>query len=336
MRPILRVKPFAHHYSNVGAYFRSARLKSAFTFQDLYLGLSPFEAPAAFSMMPYTELADGVWYPAGGMYSIVETLAGLARESGVELRFRSVVDRIETDAGRTTAVHLADGSRLPADVVLANADLPYVYRHLLPPDTEAERLWRKEYSCSTISFFWGLDRTYEALGPHTLFLTDDYRENFDAFVHGPGLARDPSLYVHAPARLDPSMAPRGRDTVIAIVPVAHLRDGTDQDWAALRDEARAHVLRRLASIGVADLDRHLTFEAVFTPASWATRCNLAKGATQRVVAPAHPAGLVPAVEPPPPVSEPLLHWREHASGDGGPDRDDLGPARRGADPIGDG
>ena len=81
-----------------GGYFDAPRLKSAFTFQDLYVGLSPFDAPATFSMLSYTELAHGVWYPSGGMYSIVETLVDLAREAGVEFRFGCAVSRIDTDA----------------------------------------------------------------------------------------------------------------------------------------------------------------------------------------------------------------------------------------------
>ena len=67
--PLLyQIKPLKKHYSNMRAYFKQPRLKTAFTFQDVYMGLSPFEAPATFSMMPYTEFAHGVWYPRGGMY----------------------------------------------------------------------------------------------------------------------------------------------------------------------------------------------------------------------------------------------------------------------------
>ena len=72
----------------MSAYFDDPRLKSAFTFQDVYMGLSPFEAPATFSMMPYTELAHGVWYPKGGMYSIVEALVELAQTRGCDVRVR--------------------------------------------------------------------------------------------------------------------------------------------------------------------------------------------------------------------------------------------------------
>jgi hypothetical protein len=66
---------------------------------------------------------------------------------------------------------IEDGQRLEADAVLANADLPYVYQDLLPADGQSEQLARKRYSCSVISFFWGVDHPYEALGPHTLFLS---------------------------------------------------------------------------------------------------------------------------------------------------------------------
>ena len=62
------------------------------------MGLSPFDAPATFSMMPYTELAHGVWYPKGGMYSVVEALVDLAQSVGVEFIFNSTVERIDVNA----------------------------------------------------------------------------------------------------------------------------------------------------------------------------------------------------------------------------------------------
>ena len=274
-----RANPLANHYRRMEAYFGAPRLKSAFTFQDLYVGLSPFEAPAILSLMPYTELTHGVWYPRGGMFAVVETLVDLARDAGVELRFGATVSRIDTTGRRVTGVSLADGSHLTADGVLANADLPYVYEHLLPEDPSAAGLGRKRYSCSTVSFFWGLDRTYDVLPPHTLFLPDAYRETFDAIVRDHDLPANPSVYVHAPRSLDPDVAPPGRDTVTAIVPVGHLRQDGTRDWDALRDVAREHVFRRLSGIGVDDLRHHIAFEESYTPVTWARRHNLAKGAT---------------------------------------------------------
>jgi phytoene desaturase len=276
---LVRDNPLANHYRKMARYFSAPRLKSAFTFQDLYVGLSPYEAPAILSLMSFTELAHGVWYPRGGMYAVVETLVELAEAAGVELRFGAEVSRIDATDHAVRGVSLADGSRLRADAVLANADLPYVYDRLLPPDSTARTLRGKRYSCSTVSFFWGLDRPFEALPPHTLFLPDDYRATFDSIVRDHDLPANPSVYLHAPGRLDPDVAPPGRDSVTAIVPVGHLRDDGAQDWDALRDRARAHVFRRLEGIGLGDLREHITFEEACTPVTWARQHNLVKGAT---------------------------------------------------------
>jgi phytoene desaturase len=213
------------------------------------------------------------------MYRVVEALIELARGAGVEFACGAAVKQIEVNGSRVKGVLLTDGQRLQADVVLANADLPYVYQALLPPDGTAKALARKRFSCSAISFFWGMDKTYDQLGAHTLFLADDYRANFDGIEQGRGLPANPSLYVHAPARLDPSMAPAGQDSLTAIVPVGHLSENGEQDWDALRDEARGHVLRRLATLGLTDVEAHIKFEATCTPPAWRERYNLMKGAT---------------------------------------------------------
>ncbi len=275
---VYQLKPFARHYDHMSDYFQSPRLKSAFTFQDVYMGLSPFEAPATFSMMPYTEIAHGVWYPQGGMYAIVEALMELAREAGAEFLFDTEVKQIAIKDDVAQGVVLEDGRRLSADVVLANADLPYVYQELLPRDDMAEKMARKRYSCSTISFFWGVDCQCP-MPPHTLFLAEDYRQNFVSIIRDLGLPDNPSVYIHAPARLDPGMAPPDEDTLIAVVPVGHLSESKSQDWGEIRDRARDHVFRRLALLGITDLQDHIKFEMSFNPLSWRKRYNLVKGAT---------------------------------------------------------
>ncbi|HEX9028777.1 MAG TPA: phytoene desaturase family protein [Anaerolineales bacterium] len=276
---LFSLKPLARHYSHMSAYFKEPRLKSAFTFQDVYMGLSPFEAPATFSMMPYTEMEHGTWYPKGGMYRVIEAMMEIARQAGVEFAYKTPVKQIELNSHLAKGVILEDGQRLEGDAVLANADLPYVYQKLLPHSGESERLARKQYSCSVISFFWGVDRPYPELGPHTLFLADDYRTNFDEIIRDLTVPTHPSLYIHAPARLDPAMAPPGQDTLIAIVPVGHLNERQDQDWEVLVPRAREAVFSRLKLLGITDLDQHIKFEARYTPLSWRNHYNLVKGST---------------------------------------------------------
>ncbi len=139
------IKPLVPHYRHMSAFFKNPRLRAAFSFQDVYMGLSPFQAPSTFSMMPYTELAHGVWYPAGGMYRVAETLADLASQRGVEFIFNKTVERIEVNNGRARGLHIEGDRFLEAEAVLANADLPYVYKDLLPDRARAEQLLQKRY-----------------------------------------------------------------------------------------------------------------------------------------------------------------------------------------------
>lgn len=279
MLPVfLQVHALSKHYGRMRGYFDDPRLKAAFTFQDVYMGLSPFEAPATFSMMSYTELAHGVYYPRGGMYSVIRALMKIAQHAGVQFVFDTAVDQILLEGDRATGVRLANGGTRVADIVLANADLPYVYERLLPPNEYTRSLLGKRYSCSTLSFFWGVDKRYEALPPHTLFLSDEYRQNFETIRNTQDVPNDACLYVHAPSRLDASMAPAGQDTLIAILPIGHLQPQA-QDWRRVCDQARQEVFRRLQLIGINDLDKHIKFETTYNPLSWRRRYNLVKGAT---------------------------------------------------------
>jgi phytoene desaturase len=275
---LFKLKALVKHYDNIGNYFRHPYLKAAFTFQNMYLGLSPYDAPATYSLLQYTELADGVWFPMGGMYRVIESLASIAEAHGVRFMYDTPVKQIEVDRSRATGVILQDGSHLSADLIVANADLPYVYRHLLPDKADADRLERLKYTCSAIMFYWGMDRVYPQLGPHNVFLAGDYRNSFDRIFKDNTLPDEPSFYVHAPARIDAAAAPAGHDTLLVLVPAGHLDDAAPQDWEALQSRARSAVLRRLAGIGLTDLEQHLKFEVSYTPCDWLSTYNLAKGA----------------------------------------------------------
>ncbi len=276
---IFKLKALAKHSDNVGNYFSDHRLKTAFTFQDMYMGLSPYEAPATYSLLQYAELAGGVWFPLGGMYRIVEALTSIAEKNGVRFMYNAPVEQINTNGRQATGVTLADGRQIEADTVVANADLTYVYRHLLPDEGAAKRLERKKYTCSTVTFCWGVDKQYPQFGSHNLFIASDFRQSLNHIFQDLTLPDEPSFYVHAPTRVDSSLAPKGQDTLTVVVPVGHIDDAAPQDWEAIRKRARQLVLQRLAEIGAEDLAEHIKFEVSFTPRDWQSRYNLTKGSS---------------------------------------------------------
>jgi phytoene desaturase len=274
---LFQLKALVKHYDNIGNYFKDPRLKAAFTFQNMYLGLSPYDAPATYSLLQYTELADGVWFPMGGMYEVITSLVEIARKQGVEFRFQAPVAQIEVSGSRATGVVLEDGQRLSADIVVANADLPYVYKNLLPRNGMLPSLDKKKYTCSAITFYWGMKKPYPQLGMHNVFLAGDYRASFDRIFNDFTLPDDPSFYVHAPSRMDPAAAPQDKDTLMVLVPVGHLNDTAGEHVEEMVRRARQTVFDKLVEIGITDLEENIEFEVVYSQKEWEQLYNLDKG-----------------------------------------------------------
>lgn len=276
---IFQLKALEKHYDNTSRYFRSPKLIAALSFQNMYLGVSPYDALATYSLLQYTELAEGVWFPRGGMYRVIEDLAAIAEGLGVRFEYNTPVTRIDVDGSRTTGVTLEGGEHLHADVVVANADLPYVYNVLLPDDGTRSRLNRLKYTSSAFMFYWGVKgERSKLLNHHNVFLAEHrYKESFDRIFRDLTLPDDPSFYVNAPTRSDPTFAPADGDSLMALVPVGHINERQPQDWDALRQRAKATVLQRLEQLGVGDISNRIVFEATMSPPDYASD-NLAKGA----------------------------------------------------------
>lgn len=274
---LIRLKTYINHYKYTSRFFRSENLRMAFTFQNIYVGQSPFSAPALFSMIPAAELSEGSMFPAGGMYAVAEKLMEKAVELGVSFHFARPVTRILVDKKRATGVLFSDGSEAKADIIVANADLPYVYRELLPRKRKSHRIDRMKYSCSALVLHWALDKQYPQLGHHTTFLPDSYREGLDRIFRDKSMGDDPCFYIHAPVRSDPSAAPEGCDTLSVAVGVGHLDPGHPQNWDLITEKARIAVFRKLKTIGIEDIEEHIKFEIVATPETWKEALNITRG-----------------------------------------------------------
>jgi phytoene desaturase len=276
---LFQLKALAKHYSNTSRFFKDERLKAAFTFQNMYLGLSPYDAPATYSLLQYTELAEGVWYPMGGMYAGIQALTSIAEKLGVKFIYNAPVKKMKEGRGKIQSVTTKDGREFTADIFVGNADLPYIYKELLPNKAEAKKLEDKLYTCSTIMFYWGMDKEYPKIAHHNVFLSGNYKASFDQIFKDHTLPEVPSFYVHAPARTDKDAAPQGQDTLYVLVPVGHLDARSEQDWDALVNRARETVITRLGKdMGATDLKEHIKFEIVYQPKVWKERFNLEKGA----------------------------------------------------------
>ena len=246
-------------HSYVARHFEDPRVREAFSFHSLFIGGDPFRVPAIYAALVYLQVLDGGWYVDGGMYSVVEAMAG-----ALDVRCGEPVERIEHAGGRVTGVVLAGGERIAADVVVSNGDVLRTHE-LLGMGAPRRRL-RETMSCFLL--YLGTDRVFERLLHHTLLVGDGYREFIRAVTRGGELPRTFSTYVHAPARTEPGMAPAGGDSLAILLPVPNLRAGIDwdRDGDRLRD---ALVADLEGSFGLDGLDAAVTVEHRMTPLDFA-------------------------------------------------------------------
>ena len=274
---LLRFKAFTNHYSFIKRHFKSEVLRNLFTFQNLYLGQNPLKSSGIYFFMPFMELTSGVLYPKGGMHQIIKNLVSIAEGAGVVLNLNASVTGVKVNGSLARGIELKDGSYHEADIIIANADLPYVYNNLLPPSRMARRISNKKYTCSAVAFHWGIDTVFPGLEQHNVFVSDSHKENFDAIFKHKSVPEEPTIYVHSPVRCDPSAAPAGEDSLTAIVHAGHL-NGEEQDWQEMKARAREAIIRRLENEGMKDFEKHIKFEICHTPKTYQSHFNLTRGA----------------------------------------------------------
>lgn len=238
-------------------FFRSRYIREAFGSYGMYLGGSPFELPGVFSILPYGELAYGLWLPKGGIYALVEAMERLARDIGVEIRTGARVERIRSSGGRVQGIELADGSFFGCPIVVSNTDEDIVRKNAV-------------MTPGVITFYWGVRGQLTGVGHHTIFLPEDYRGAFDdLFVHKRIPAGLP-FYVSVASATDPDLAPPGDSTVFALVPAPLVSEMGE--WESAVADIRRRVLER---IGLTE--SRIAVEHVWTPADWQRRFGLFNG-----------------------------------------------------------
>ncbi len=277
---LLRTRAYQQLYPQVARFFKSDKLRKAFSFHSMFLGLSPFKALAMYSLITYADLVYGMYFPMGGIYSIIEDLLALADERGVAVRVNAPVAQILVEGGRAVGVRLASGETLRADMVISNADLPYTYQTLIPAAYRKQysdaRLQRMEYACSGYILFLGLDKQYPQMRHQGLFFAEDYRANLDAIFNTHTIPDDISFHLNNPTITDPSLAPPGHSLLYVLAPMPNLQGAVDWDSAAPR--VRDKLLARLERIVDPDIRRHIVWEREYRPTDWLHDTNAVYGA----------------------------------------------------------
>ena len=244
-----------------------------------YVGSSPYGSPAVLCSIAHMQTNDGVWYPMGGTRAVPVALEKLARELGVEIHTGTGISKILSENGRVSAVETDTGDRVRVAAVVSNMDSVRTYRELVggAPAKSFARRWSREPACSGVVMYLGLDRAYEHLAHHDFIFSRDPEEEFDYIYARGEPAPDPTCYIAAPSRTEPSVAPPGGEALYILVHTPYLRP--HHDWTKMLPDYRRVIFDKLArTAGLTDLEQRIKVERVLTPQDIHDRYSVLDGA----------------------------------------------------------
>ncbi|MDZ4848195.1 MAG: phytoene desaturase family protein [Pirellulaceae bacterium] len=275
------LKPWKSLGRELEGYFKDPRLVLAFSFQAKYLGMSPFKCPSLFSILSFLEYEHGVFHPMGGCARVHERMAEIATEMGVDIRVNEPVKELVFQGRQVVGVKSAEKT-YPSDAIVINADFAAAMQQLVP--NHLRRRWsdaklaKKKFSCSTFMMYLGIEGRYDELAHHTIHIARDYPKNLREIEDKKILPMEPSVYIHNPSLIDPSLAPTGKSSLYVLVPVPHLSKATP--WDENQKQAYREVaMRRLEELGLSDLRSRIRFEKIVTPLDWQDNFKVYRGAT---------------------------------------------------------
>lgn len=248
---------------------RNPYLRDIFAYFIKYVGASANDSPGFMNLMPHIQLGFGLWYVQGGLYEFARAFERRLNELGVEVRLHTEVVSIDRCGDHVTGVQVRNGAgdikQIAADFVVSNMEVIPASERLLQ-QTPAQMKWLQKFepACSGIVLHLGLDRVYPQLAHHNFFYSQKQSSHFDRVFHDKKLPDDPTIYLVAPTRTDPSQAPSGCDNIKILPHIPYINDKnsyTYEDCVALKELC----LNKLERMGLTDLRKHIVVEDFWTP-----------------------------------------------------------------------
>jgi phytoene desaturase len=280
-------------HGRIAQRFPDQREQQILGYPAVFLGTTPYQAPALYQLMSHLDLAQGVLYPEGGFAALVDAMERLAREAGVQIRTGARVTRIVT--GPSRGGHRVEGvvwtdsggreHRHGASIVVGAADLNHLETQILPEElrTHPEQAWnRRDPGPGAVLACLGVRGPLPQLAHHSLFFTCDWPDTFGRISRGEAPADSTSIYVSRTSATDPGVAPEGSESLFVLVPTAAApewgRGGIDGAGAPAVEAIADAAVRQIAAwAGIPDLADRIVVRRTFGPADFAHEFNAWRG-----------------------------------------------------------
>jgi phytoene desaturase len=275
LRDAMKLQIFSSFSNHVRKYFKNPRLLSILEFPVLFLGAMPKDTPALYSLMNFSGLKQGTFYPMGGFGKVVDAFKKIAEEKGVEFKTSENVEKLEIKNKLVSHIH-SNGTSYQTDAVIASADYHHVESKLLPNEFRSytEQYWEKKiFAPSCLIFYLGINKRVNKLGHHNLFFDENLDNHAVEIYADKKWPTKPLFYVCCPSKTDPLVAPAGSENLFLLMPIA---TGLD-DSQEVRNKYYVLMMNRLCKFIGEDIHANVVYKKSYSVSNFIADYNAYKG-----------------------------------------------------------
>ncbi|MGL4762871.1 MAG: phytoene desaturase family protein [Sarcina sp.] len=274
----LDIRPVEHSNKFIQERISYEKLREYLIFKTMYIGTNPYESSNIYTLIPSITQKEGVFYIKGGVYSYVRALSKLFNELGGEIFTDTKVEKVIVENKRAVGV-CVNGEFKIADLVICNADYSYSLESLFDKEInevkyKKRNLNKKEYSCSVFILYLGLNKKFDDLKLHNIYLSEDFKLSIEGAFKG-YIVKEPSLYMYYPSSIDDSFCERGKSSLNIMLRVPNLSfekfQWNERNIKKVRDSILETISNKIA--GLENIENHIEVEDYFVPTDFKNEFN---------------------------------------------------------------
>jgi phytoene desaturase len=263
-------------WSEVEKHFESEEVRVIFSLVAFFLGSTPFQTPAIYSLLNYTELKhNGYWKVKGGMYRLVEELVRILNDRGVKIFYNTEVINVGTNNGRLYEVVDQHEKKWTADIFISNSDAASFRGKILGREKfSEEKLDQMHWTLAPFTIYLGIKGKIDKLMHHNYVLGSNFRGYADTIFTSSINPQKPYYYVTALSKSEPDCAPEGCENLFILCPVPDLR--YKKSWED-KDELAKNIIDDLSKRIGFDIQKNILTKKILAPDDWEKMFNLYRG-----------------------------------------------------------
>ena len=255
---VFQLDIFKSMHSHIRKYFKNEKIIKLLEFPILFLGATPKNTPALYSLMNFADIKLGTWFPEGGMYKIVEAMVDLAKEKGVKFYTSEEVKKFSYVDKKISHV-ITTKKTYDADYVVCSGDYQHFDQNILNQKYRnySASYWDKRtLAPSSLLFYIGLDKKLKNISHHCLFFDKDFEKHAEEIYSTPRWPSEPLFYASFTSNTDKTVAPKNHENMFLLIPIAP----DLEDNRIIRERYFDLIISRLEKLTKQNIKDHIIYK----------------------------------------------------------------------------